>query len=233
MNKYTNDTTLILCTLVLLVSGCSESTDSGGNQKFIVFEEVKSNDDAGIEINCEELVSLMDIHEIRSRSLISSSRDEVAYDVLDFTYKTGYEFKQCRKELELKRLNYCDSRIDRAFETVVDNVLGNEPGKKFYSLCSNEYAESMNEVEYTYQLPTTEKPMLHLESLGVFIKPSSINQISYGSLDQYLWYIKLHTPEGSYKLFYGSQEKLDSAIDDFSSIAGFESEIAKTHNGHS
>ncbi|MDA0145930.1 hypothetical protein OCT63_17025 [Vibrio sp. RW] len=228
MNKYSNETTLILCTFALLVSGCSDSTD-----KFKVFEEVKSNDDAGIEINCEELVSLLDIHEIRTGSLISSSLGEVAYDVLDFTHKTGYEFKQCRKELELKRLNYCDSRIDRALETAVDNVLGNEPGKKFYSLCSNEYAEATSGVGYTYQLPTTEKPMLHLESLGVFIEPSSINQISYGSLDQYLWYIKLHTPEGSYKLFYGSQEKLDSAIDDFSSIAGFESEIAKTHNGHS
>lgn len=228
MNKYSNETTLILCTFALLVSGCSDSTD-----KFKVFEEVKSNDDAGIEINCEELVSLLDIHEIRGGSLISSSRGEVAYDVLDFIYKKGYEFKQCRRELELKRLNYCESKIDRAIETTVDTVFGNEPGKKFYSLCSNEYAKATSGVEYTYQLPTPEKPMLHLESLGVFIKPSSINQISYGSLDQFLWYIKLRTPEGNYRLFYGSEERLSRAIDDFSSIAGFENEKVRTPNDSS
>ena len=110
--------------LALLLIGLSSCADSN-LEDYSDFEVYAKQDKLNNEIDCDALASATMERKFGAKSY--------SVDLLDYLVTKGVAFKQCGNEIEQMRGDYCRGRVEYAVRTATNDVIGDTPGRKFFT----------------------------------------------------------------------------------------------------
>ncbi|MBD0788145.1 hypothetical protein HUO09_17460 [Vibrio sp. Y2-5] len=196
-----------------LLTGCGEPASNSrlpDKVKGNFFDDMRQRDINDEPIDCQVLVDYID----------TSSNHYRYTDVLKYMDIADYQFKQCRSQLEARRVEKCARDIDltqeRFFESKIDRT-GRMVFDRFErKICKVEIANRLENYNQDYIMPSSDSNFLELSRINKLVNPTFITEISWDHNDVYAIY--LSTTSSHYKLFFTDQSKYEQALKDFRTL---------------